>query len=257
MTRSNSAIHSIYRYPVKGLSPDKLTQTSLTVGETIVADRIYAIENGPSGFDSAMPAHVPKARFLTLMRNARLAAFRTSFDEASHVLTVHLKDKEVLRANLKTAEGRTALEELITTYFADDLCGPARILTALGHSFSDMPRKLISVINLASVAAIEKALGAAVNPLRFRGNLYVAGWPAWQEFELIGREIGIGSSARVKIVERIKRCAATDVNPDSGIRDLNIPKTLMHAFGNIDCGVYATVVKGGEIMIGDLMKTPP
>ena len=90
-----------------------------------------------------------------------------------------------------------------------------------------------------------------VDPLRFRGNLYVEGWPAWHEFDLLGRELSIGPSLRLRVVKRIVRCAATNVDPATGIRDLDIPHTLMHAFGHQDCGVYAEVITGGPITVGD------
>ena len=41
-------LESIYRYPVKGLSPEKLVGVRLEPGQTLPADRKYAIENGPS-----------------------------------------------------------------------------------------------------------------------------------------------------------------------------------------------------------------
>ena len=44
-------ITAIYRYPVKGLTPEHLARTPLVPGQTLLADRRYAIENGPSGFD--------------------------------------------------------------------------------------------------------------------------------------------------------------------------------------------------------------
>src|SRR5437868_4511760 len=146
MTQATS-IAALYRYPVKGLSAERLASTRLRAGETIPADRLYAVENGPSGFDPAAPAYLPK--------------------------------------------------------------------------------------------------------LRFRGNLYVAGWPAWHEFSLLDREIRIGSAARVKIVKRIQRCAATEVDPLTAARDLPIPRTLLQSFGHGDCGVYAEVVADGEIAVGD------
>jgi uncharacterized protein YcbX len=101
------------------------------------------------------------------------------------------------------------------------------------------------------VAAVENAVGSPVHPLRFRGNVYVAGWPAWHEFDLVGQEIGIGRQVRLKVVKRIVRCAATNVDPGTGIRDLTIPRTLMQAFGHADCGVYGEVVAGGEMEVGD------
>ncbi len=114
-----------------------------------------------------------------------------------------------------------------------------------------MARKVVSIINLASVAELENAAGAPVHPLRFRGNLYVEGWPAWREFDLMGSEIAVGPSARLKVVKRIVRCAATEVDPDTGIRDLPVPRTLMDTYGHADCGVYAEVIEGGPIATGD------
>jgi uncharacterized protein len=128
------------------------------------------------------------------------------------------------------------------------------VLHAPGFSFSDVASKVVSIINLASLAAIEDVLGVPVHPLRFRANLYVAGWPAWREFDLVGEELAVGPSARLKIVKRIVRCAATNVDPDTGIRDLTIPHTLMQSFGHGDCGIYGEVVDGGTIAAGDAVS---
>jgi len=134
-----------------------------------------------------------------------------------------------------------------------DLRGPPKVLHGENHSFSDVAKKVVSIVNLASVAQVEAATGAPVDPLRFRGNLYVRGWPAWREFELLGTELAVGE-ARLKVVKRIVRCAATEVDPATGIRDLMIPRTLMDNFGHADCGVYAEVVAGGEIAVGDAIE---
>jgi uncharacterized protein YcbX len=129
------------------------------------------------------------------------------------------------------------------------------VLHGEDHSFSDVARKVVSIINLASVAAVEDAAGAPVNPLRFRGNLYITGWPAWREFDLLGAELTIGQTARLKLVKRIQRCAATDVDPETGIRDLTVPRTLLQNFDHTDCGVYAEVIAAGDISVGDSINT--
>ena len=125
---------------------------------------------------------------------------------------------------------------------------------ASDHSFSDVAKKVVSIINLASLPAIEDVVGQPVHPLRFRANLYVAGWPAWHEFDLLGQTIAIGD-ARLKVVKRIVRCAAINVDPDTAARDLDIPHTLMRRFGHADCGVYAEVIAGGEIAEGDAVRS--
>jgi uncharacterized protein len=251
MVNQHAILQSIFRYPVKGFSPERLARVELTAGQTIPCDRIYAIENGPSGFDPAKPAYLPKQRFLMLMRNARLAGLRTAFDDTTHCLTIHAEGREAVRGELQTPEGRAAIERYLTRFCATELRGPTKVLHAAGHSFSDVAGKVVSIVNLASVAALEATAGVPVNPLRFRGNLYVEGWPAWREFDCLGAELVIGPSARLKIVKRIVRCAATEVDPDTGIRDLAIPRTIMATFGHADCGVYAAVTQSGAIAAGD------
>ena len=250
-----AVIDAIYRYPVKGLSPQKLARVALSPGQTLPADRAYAIENGPTGFDPAAPAYFPKIRFLMLMRNERLAALRTDYDEASHTLTIVSEGREAARGDLRTKEGRLAIEAFFRRYMPGELRGPPKVLEGKGHSFSDVAKKVVSIINLASVAEVEAASGAPVDPLRFRGNLYVRGWPAWHEFSLLDATLAIGA-ARLKVVKRIVRCAATEVDPATGIRDLPVPKTLMDNFGHADCGVYAEVIEGGEIAQGDAIGDP-
>ena len=247
---NQARIDAIYRYPVKGLSPQRLARAALSPGATLPADRLYAIENGPSGFDPARPAYFPKQRFLMLMRNERLAALRTDYDEANHTLTIQWEGRQAARGDLRSKEGRLAIEAFFRRFMPAELHGPPKVLFGEGHSFSDVAKKVVSIINLASVAEVENAAGAAVDPLRFRGNLHVTGWPAWHEFDLLGRELTIGE-ARLKVVKRIQRCAATEVDPGTGIRDLPIPRTLMDHFGHADCGVYAEVIAGGEIADGD------
>ena len=248
-------VSSIYRYPVKGLSPEPLVRARLAAGETLPGDRRYAIENGPSEFDPAAPRHQPKTRYLMLMRNERLATLQTHFNDASHTLTITSEGRQNACGDLRTPEGRASIEKFFAGFCPDELRGPPRVLHAPGHSFSDVARKVISIINLASVAALEAAVGAPVHPLRFRGNVYVSGWPAWREFDLLNKEIAIGRTARLRIVKRIVRCAATNVDPDTGIRDLAIPDTLLRRFGHADCGVYGTVVEGGEIAVGDELQS--
>lgn len=252
MAEKVAKIQSIYRYPVKGLSPEALPRALLAVGQTIPADRLYAIENGPSGFDPAAPGYLPKTRFLMLMKNERLAHLRTRFDEATHTLTVEAGGGRAARGDLRTAQGRIAVEQFFAGFCSDELRGPPKVLQAPGHSFSDVAKKVVSIVNLASVAALETALGAPVHPLRFRANVYVDGWPAWHEFNLVGKEITLGP-ARLKIVKRIVRCAATNVDPDTGIRDLAIPDTLLRTFGHADCGVYGEVTTAGTIATGNMV----
>ncbi len=252
MPSPSATIQAIYRYPVKGLSPEPLGRTRLSQGETVPGDRLYALENGPSEFDAAAPRHQPKLRYLMLMRNERLARLHTRFEQESHVLTIEHEGRQT-RGDLRMPEGRAAIEEFFAAFCKDELRGPPKVLHAPGYSFSDVAAKVVSIVNLASLAELATLMDAPIHPLRFRGNLYVDGWPAWRELDLLGREIALGD-ARLKIVRRTKRCAATNVDPETGMRDLAIPDTLMRHLGHTDCGVYAEVIAGGDIAVGDELR---
>ncbi len=251
-----AVLQSIYRYPVKGLSPERLDRAHLKPGEYFPGDRLFAIENGPSGFDPAAPVHQPKTRYLMLMRDERLATLRTRYDDATGTLAIEQDGREAVRADLATKEGRLAVEAFFRRFMPNDLRGPPKVLAApAGYRFTDSRTGFVSIISLASVAALETVIGAPVDPLRFRANLYVQGWPAWSEFDLVDREFTVGG-VRLKGLKRIVRCAATNVDPDTGARDLTIPNTLMKTYDHMDCGIYAQVIAGGEIAAGHEVIVP-
>jgi uncharacterized protein YcbX len=157
MSTVMARIAETYRYPVKGLSPESLAAVTLTPGETVPYDRAFAIENGPSGFDPAAPAYFHKIAFLMLMRNERLAALRTRYDETTGTLTIRdANGAELAAGNLATVEGRRAIEIFFDAYEADELRGPAKVLAAPGFSFSDVPQKIVSLINIATTRAMAR-----------------------------------------------------------------------------------------------------
>jgi uncharacterized protein len=249
---AQATIRNLYRYPVKGLSPEPLARAELGAGRYFPGDRLYAVENGPAGFDPGAPAHQPKIKFLMLMRNERLAALSTRYDDATSTLTIEEDGRVRVKADLSTRDGRLAVEAFFRRFMPKELRGPPKVLAAPdGFRFTDSRSGFVSIINLASVAALEDAVGAPVNPLRFRGNIYVAGWPAWHEFDLVGRELALGPAVRLQVTKRIERCAATNVDPDTAMRDLSIPDTLLRRFGHSDCGVYGEVIAGGVVAAGD------
>jgi len=245
-------IASLQRYPVKGLSPETLDRATLAKGGYFPGDRLFAVENGPAGFDPANPEHQPKIKFLMLMRNESLARLRTRYEDETTTLVIEEGGREAVRGDLSTREGRLAVEAFFRRFMPGELRGPPKVLAAPdGFRFTDSRRGYVSLINLASVRAVENAVGAPVDPLRFRGNIHVEGLDPWAEFSLVGRVLTGPSGVRLKVTKRIERCAATNVDPATGIRDLQIPRSLMAAYGHFDCGIYAEVLAGGPLAPGD------
>ena len=239
----------LYRYPVKGMTGQKLAATDLAAGETLPHDRRFAIVHGASQCDPTAPSWQPKRQFLQRMTDERLALLGIDYDDATEALTLKRDGKQVARGLLSLPIGQELINQFLHAFMKDPR-GALKIVSAPGIAFTDKPEKLVSLINLASVKDIERVTRAPVDPRRFRGNLILDGLPAWAEFDWIGRELTIGP-ARLKVVSRITRCAATNVNPATGDRDLNIPKALITGFGHADCGIYAEVLAGGRIAEGD------
>ncbi|WP_428031016.1 MOSC domain-containing protein [Ancylobacter sp.] len=252
---SFASIDSIYRYPVKGLTPERLEVVELEAGKYFPGDRLYAIENGPSGFIPEAPAFQPKIKFLMLMRNERLAALDARFEDATAELVIRHEGAEVVRGKLDTPEGREAIEAFFQRYSRYELRGAPRVLAApQDFRFVDTTEGYISLINLASCRALGEIIGQPVDPLRFRGNLYLDGMEPWEEFDLVGHTIEVGNQVRLKVTQRIFRCAATNVDPETAKRDLDVPGTLMRTFGHTDCGIFAEIEQGGLIADGDSVR---
>ncbi|MGI9463944.1 MAG: MOSC domain-containing protein, partial [Aestuariivirgaceae bacterium] len=171
----NATITALYRYPVKGLSPDLLDSVDVLAGETFPGDRTYAIENGSRDFDPINPKYFTKIKFLQLMANEQLAALETRFDIESQTLKILREGKQVAAGNLSLPVGRQLIEQFLSAYLGNKARGTPHIVTAQGHHFSDVPDNFISLINLASIRDIERVARRNIDPMRFRGNIYVDG----------------------------------------------------------------------------------
>ena len=245
----------IYRYPVKSLSPERLEKTELHPGEGLAYDRHFALALGSAAISGNTTEWLPKNNFLVLLRHEKLADLETSFDDEMGVLTILRRGRQVAKGNLNLAIGRTMIEEFFSAFMGER--GRAQVgrqikvvRAADGHSLEDQSHRSVSIINLATLRDIERVLGSPLDPLRFRGNLYIDTGQAWQEFEWLGQNITIGE-VTLSVGERTGRCGATHVNPVTAERDINLLKALQQGFSHTDCGVFANVVSGGRISVGD------
>jgi uncharacterized protein YcbX len=250
------SVCGLYRYPVKGFTPELLAMAALQVHGGFPDDRLYAVENGPSGFDPTAPAFISKTRFTVLAQIAEVAQIRTRYDEG--VFHAEKSGQGAIDADLRTEEGRLALADWLETAIdAAHRRGPLRVVHAPGHRFMDHPQGHVSVLNLASVEALGAKLGKTLDPLRFRANIHVSGWPAWAEVEFEpGQRIRLGA-AEVELFKPIVRCAATHVDPTLGVRDVEMVDALRRFEGHIHCGLYVHVAAGGVVSMGDRAEVEP
>lgn len=246
-------ITGLFRYPIKGFSAEALAQADLVPGRAIAQDRRWVVENGPSGFDPEAPQYVPKMKFAVLAAHPVVAAARTRV--AGTALSASAPGRPDFQGDLGADAGREGFAGWVRDLLGEDAREGVRVLQAPDYQFLDHPAGHVSIVNLASVRDLEARIGRPVDPLRFRANLYVEGWPPWVENGWKGRNVLLGF-ARATVFAPIVRCAATEVDPETAKRDMPLVEHLFEQYGHRDCGIYVQVTHGGTVRVGDACSTP-
>lgn len=249
----SARVTAIYRYPVKGLSAEPMQSAALSAGKPLPFDRTWAIENGPGRFDPDDPKPVPDISFLILMRDERLAALEARFEEETQRLILSRGGQRVASGQLTSPAGRQIIEQFFAAFMAERLRGRPKIVSAPGHSFMEGGR--IHLINLSTLRELERVMARPIDPIRFRANIVIDGAEPWAELDWIGKKIAVGP-IRLEVTERASRCAATNVNPATAMRDMDIPATIRRQWRHTDFGIYVEVVQGGELAVGDAVTAP-
>jgi uncharacterized protein YcbX len=255
MLSAAGTVRNLYYYPVKGLSPQQLPRVDLTPGEGFPFDRMYGLARFDSGFDPKNPQPLPKQRFLMLARDAQLARLRTHLDPSTRRFSIQAQGNLVHESDFTQPDAIETTIDFFASMFALEPARRPQLAEASPHRFTDAsvgsPRLMnaISLINLNSVADFSTRVGTPVDPLRFRANLYFDGWPAFCELDCVDREFEVGT-LRLRVLQRIRRCAATEVNPTTAERDIAVPRLLKEHYGHVDMGIYAEVLTGGAVETG-------
>ena len=246
---------AIYRHPVKGFTPEAVDEVLLTEGEGFPCDRIYAVENGPSGFDASAPAHISKQKFTVLARSAVVAKLSTRFDEVTGEFHITDEAGSAVAFNLRDEAGREEMAAYLSSAFGDPFPGPLKVLEAPGaHRFSDHHLGHVSLLNLASVDAVSEAFGREVEASRFRMNLILEGLSAFEEDEWQEGDILKLGEAELRVFKPTVRCKATHASTDGQGYDLDTVPLLHKHFGRNTLGLYAHVAKTGVVRVGDRLE---
>jgi GntR family transcriptional regulator / MocR family aminotransferase len=247
-------LKNIYRYPIKGLSAQPLTRIDLEARKPMPFDRIFALVRPGAPFDTSDPKWGKKGLFVMLMLEEALARVNTTLDVETLQLTIRQDNHQRLVADLGDEEACTRVEEFFWQLVPSLRNAPKLVRARDGH-FMDKPDNVMSLINLATVRRLEEQWGYKINPLRFRANFYVDGAEPWEEFDWVGSDIKIGDTL-FRVDRRNGRCGATNVNPETGRRDLDLPSSLRAAFGHKDLGIYLVAREGGRVTAGDQVISP-
>ena len=254
-------IASLWRHPVKGLSPEPLDAVELEAGAYFPNDRVFAVEVGPSGFDPEHPRHISKFRFTVLARFPELARLKTRLDDEAGRMFIGDASGFGVDIPFRQPESRAALARYLQAFLGAEADAPLRVVEGpsrqptprdRAHHFMDNTQDgFVSAINLASIRAIEEAIGQAVDPLRFRANLYYDAGEAFIEDDLQRGDLIAAGSARLQAMKAITRCIATHANPETGVRDIDMLGALQSHFGRVTLGDYFAVERGGRTACGD------
>ena len=239
----------IFRHPVKSLGEEELEATDLSKGKPIPFDRRWAVAHGNA---ESIHGWAPPKNFINQTHVPRLAQIKCSFRPENHMLHLSHPDRPDLAVRPGSAEGDDELSEWLDPLVQGTTrSGPFLVYERPDGAFTDFIETDISIGSESSRRALSQLAGQDLAHIRFRMNLWLDGLAPWEELDLVGREITIGDSARLKIIERDARCRATEASPQTGARDVPVLEVLKEHLGHLDFGVYAQVVKGGTIRQGD------
>lgn len=259
-------IVALYRYPVKGFTPEACDTLTVLENGRIAGDRVLGFRFA----DSATPdsAWSKKHELVVLVNTPGLARLAVAFDHQAMRLRIGL-DGTVLADESLDEDGRrrlcAALERYVERLVENPLSGhPQRLpLRLVGDGitprYQDNAEGQATLHSRESLAAVAVAIGdTALDEARFRSNIVIEGVRAWEEHEWFGRRIRIGE-VEFDVVKHKTRCLATHANPRTGERDLRMMPLLMRHFAQKDPTFAVGMVANGagrRIRIGDELGIP-
>ncbi|HCY99309.1 MAG: molybdenum cofactor biosysynthesis protein [Rhodobacterales bacterium RIFCSPHIGHO2_02_FULL_62_130] len=236
----------ICRHPIKGHGREDLASVRLLAGECLPWDRHWAVAHEAAQIQDGWN---PCVNFARGAKAPALMAITSRLDEASGVVTLAHPDRGEISFDPDAAQDLPRFLDWVRPLNPQDRAQPVQIVSA-GRGMTDSDFPSISVLSTASLADLSVRMGQDLSPHRFRGNLWLDGAEPWAEFGWIGRTLRIGGAV-LRLEERITRCKATTVDPETGLVAGDTLGALDQAFGHQDFGVYAVVIEGGPIAVGD------
>ena len=253
-------IAALYRYPVKGFTPEECETLTVLDEGRIAGDRVLGVRFA----DTEAPdnAWSRKHGMLALINTPGLARLRCTFDAKAGRLRIS-NGRLLLADDILNLQGRRHIGEALAEYVLkldeNPLENhPERLpLRVIGDSHSpryhDEQPGRVTLHGRGSLQAVQAAIGNEVSEVRFRSNIAVDGLAAWEEQSWVGQKIRIGA-VEFDVVKPKTRCLATHANPVTGERDQPILTTLTQKIGQENPTFAVAMLpswSGGQIRVGD------
>jgi uncharacterized protein len=228
-------VRQIVRYPIKSMAGIP-TDSAFVGWHGLEGDRRFAFRrlNDKSSFP-----------WLTASRLPELLLYKPmGLDETAEEPTpTHILTPEGFELTLGSAELQNSVAEKF---------GSAVELMKLKHGIFDDAS--VSVINLATIAAIGVEAGQDLDIRRFRPNIVIAAdaIDPFQEDTWIGGRLVFGSDGEGPILSltmRDLRCVMINLDPDTARQDPRVMKAAVRLNDN-NAGAYGTVVGTGRVTVG-------
>ncbi len=243
-------VTALFRHPIKSHGRESIDAVTLTAGKTMPWDRTWAVTHEATKFDPAQPEWVNCRNFMLGTRTPGLAGIWARLDEESRTITLTHQDLEAITFRPDDSEDAARFLDWVAPLCPDNRAAPADVVSIEGRGMTDSAYPSVSVMTTASHAAVAEAMGQPLETERWRGNIWLDGAAEWEEFGWIGRDLRLGETV-LRIREPIRRCAHTSSNPRTGKRDTDTLGVLNGEFGHQNFGVYAEVIEGGALRLGD------
>jgi uncharacterized protein YcbX len=246
-------VASLWRHPIKSHGREALETVSLVKGQTMPWDRHWAVTHADTKFDTSNPNWVMCRNFMIGALTPELAGIWATLDEESATISLRHLDLGEITFAPDDAEDVARFIAWLTPICPADKRLPDNVVKVPNLGLTDSPYPSLSIMTNASHAAVEGMLGKSLETERWRGNIWLEGPTAWEEFNWMDRNIQIGT-ATLHIKERIGRCNHTKSNPITGVRDADTLEALKNGWDHTDFGIYAEVIESGKIKLGDEAK---
>lgn len=247
-------VASLQRHPLKSHGREALSHVLLAAGAGLPWDRHWAVAHDAAKITKGEWS--PCQNFSRGSKAPKLMAINATLDETAAALTLTHPERPDLTFRPDDPEDAGRFLDWVRPLCPPDRAQPARLYSMPRRGMTDTDYPSVSLISLASNRALGEHLGTDLSPLRWRGNIWLEGLRPWEERNWVGRTLRVGSAV-LEIVEPKERCLATTANPATGERDADTLRALTALHGDRDFGLYARVIEGGEISVGDQAELLP
>ena len=240
-------VESIHFFPIKGLQGFKLEESFLRENKLLINDRKFALTQSLN--EKNKISWLPKLHFKQLVNQPSLAKARLAL-LSQNPLTLKIEGfKEEF--NLTHSAAKSAFSAAIANLTSPLEDTNLTLIEAKNGGLSDTRHQWISVGTSASADRVISTFSIDKSYFRFRLNIWIKTSTPFEELNWVGRRAKIGE-AELEFQSPVGRCNAINVSAETGhVTNEILPEEMRANFGHSNLGIFAQVIKSGQISVGD------